>query len=134
MAKRKTAASSATEVKPEWVMTPPTAVPTAPPIETRQQVLPFGDLTWENFERLCFRLAGRDADAEHWELYGRQGQAQQGIDIYVRRGGAQRYDCWQAKRYARFTARKVEDAVDIFLAGKWADKTDRPHRRQDAQA
>jgi hypothetical protein len=31
-------------------------VPAHPPVSTRPQVLPFGEPTWENFERLCHRL------------------------------------------------------------------------------
>jgi len=78
----------------------------APPVETRVQVLPFHDLAWENFERLCLRLArdhgvvvhsadhaagdtetgrmsARQAGAQG-RLYGTRGQNQQGIDLYVR--------------------------------------------------
>ncbi|MGC2413331.1 MAG: hypothetical protein WA459_11630 [Stellaceae bacterium] len=40
---------------------PPNGVPAHPPVTTRPQVLPFGELTWENFERLCYRLAGNAA-------------------------------------------------------------------------
>lgn len=77
-----------------------------PPVETRQQVLPFEQLAWENFERLCLRLARQRGVVEHsvdraagdvetgrmsardartqGRLYGTRGQKQQGIDLYVR--------------------------------------------------
>jgi hypothetical protein len=60
----------------------------APPVRTRAQLLPLGALSWENFERLCLRLAQRESDVEHCQLYGLRGQAQQGIDLYgrLRRG------------------------------------------------
>ena len=76
-----------------------------PPVETRHQVLPFDCLAWENFERLCLRLAiGRGevvhsadfggnaaadgrGNARDGRLYGVRGQDQQGIDLYVRLAG-----------------------------------------------
>jgi hypothetical protein len=45
---------------------------------------PFGELSWENFERLCYRLAGKAERVEHVARYGRSGQAQQSIDLYAR--------------------------------------------------
>lgn len=63
---------------------PVDAVPAHPPVITRIQVLPFGELTWENFERLCYRLAGRTERVEYVARYGRSGQAQQGIDLFAR--------------------------------------------------
>jgi virginiamycin B lyase len=44
---------------------PAGGVPVHPPVITRVQVLPFGELTRENFERLCYRLAGRAERVEH---------------------------------------------------------------------
>lgn len=77
-----------------------------PPVTTRQQTLPFDELSWENFERLCLRLAkmrgdvtgavdcsGQDAGTGRMtarqalvqgRLYGTRGQEQQGIDLFVR--------------------------------------------------
>jgi hypothetical protein len=117
-----------------------------PPVETRQQVLPFECLAWENFERLCLRLAigrgevihsadhggtaadGRRSarDALDARLYGVRGQDQQGIDLYVRlvetpdgRSPERRYLCLQSRRVAKLTAAKLKKAVSDFLAGKW---------------
>ena len=67
-----------------------------PPAVTSLQRLPFGELTWENFERLCYRLAGLTDGVEFHSRYGRGGQAQQGIDVYVRLAGG-RYEVWQVK-------------------------------------
>ena len=103
---------------------PPDRVPEERPVVTREQALPFGKLTWENFERLCYRLAGSTEGVEHYARYGRHGQAQQGIDIFVRRTDG-KYDVWQAKRYASFSARDVRSAVDKFLAGTWSGRTER---------
>lgn len=86
--------------------------------------LPFGQLSWENFERLCHRLAERDGQVESASRYGRQGQAQQGIDIFARLSSG-RYEVWQAKRYRTFTATQLRKAVKAFLDGSWVGRTER---------
>jgi hypothetical protein len=53
-------------------------------VRTRLQELPFGDLAWENFERMCLRLVRLEAEVEHCQLYGTRGQDQEGIDLYAR--------------------------------------------------
>jgi hypothetical protein len=94
----------------------------APPTVTREQVLPLGSLSWENFERLCFRLAHRGGDVEDARLYGERGQAQEGIDLYVRRATGD-YATWQCKRYQELTTTDIEKAVTKFLEGDWAGRT-----------
>jgi hypothetical protein len=44
---------------PAYLNTPPLTV-VNPPVVTRAQALPFGELAWEDFERLCLRLARRN--------------------------------------------------------------------------
>jgi len=94
----------------------------APPTVTREQVLPLGSLSWENFERLCFRLAHRGGDVEDARIYGVRGQAQEGIDLYVRRATGD-YATWQCKRYQELTTTDIEEAVTKFLEGDWAGRT-----------
>jgi hypothetical protein len=86
----------------------------APPTVTRVQVLPLGDLIWENFERLCYRLANRGGDVEDARIYGERGQAQEGIDLYVRRASGD-YATWQCKRYQEVTTTDLKNAVTKFL-------------------
>lgn len=105
-----------------WLKQPATEIPEKPPVKTKQQSLPYGDLTWENFERLCLRLAEVEGEAEYWALYGTKGQAQDGIDIYVRHDGARTYSVWQSKKHRKVTAATVRKAVRNFLDGKWASK------------
>lgn len=105
------------------ITSPPDGVPPAPPVTTRAQCLPFGGLTWENFERLCHRLMSLEGDVEHCVRYGRQGDAQAGIDVYARRVSG-RYHCLQAKRHQSFSAAQIRTAVDTFLAGNWASSTE----------
>lgn len=103
---------------------PPDGVPTEPPVITRAQSLPFGQLTWENFERLCHRLVSLNGDVEHCERYGRQGDEQAGIDVYARHVNG-RYHCLQAKRHKTFGIVQIQKAVDLFLAGHWASRAER---------
>lgn len=109
---------------PFSVSSPPDAVPSAPPVITRVQVLPFGELSWENFERLCYRLTALDAGIEHCARYGRQGDGQEGIDIFARQADG-RYHCLQAKRHRSFGPAKLRDAVNLFLAGSWGARAAR---------
>jgi hypothetical protein len=60
----------------EALNAPVDAVPAHPPVITRPQVLPFEELTWENYLRLCYDLAGRAERVEHVARYRRSGQAQ----------------------------------------------------------
>ena len=68
---------------PSWLATPPLSQ-INPPVTTRQQELPLEELAWEDFERLCLRLARLEADVEHCQLYGGRGRDQGGIDLYAR--------------------------------------------------
>lgn len=101
---------------------PPDSVPAQPPVATRLQLLPFDALTWENFERLCHRIISLDANVEHCARYGRQGEAQEGIDMYARQLDGH-YHCLQAKRHHTFSPSKLRDAVSLFLKGGWASRT-----------
>src|ERR1700730_15809328 len=103
---------------------PADRIPSNSPVTTRAQVLPFGELTWENFERLCYCLAGRAERVEYVARYGRSGQAQQGIDLFARLANG-KYEVWQAKRYESIVAREVKKIVATFRAGTWKDKSDR---------
>ena len=95
-----------------------------PPAETRKQELPFGELAWEDFERLCLRLVRLESNVEHCQLYGVHGQKQEGIDIYARKTSADKYSVYQCKRVKGFGPAKIKDAVSKFLGGEWAGKTD----------
>lgn len=107
---------------PSWLYTPPATL-APPPVVTRAQILPFDQLAWEDFERLCLRLAESEADVEDCRLYGLRGQDQAGIDLYARYRPDGRYRTYQCKRERRFTASKIRDAVSVFLRGTWADRT-----------
>ena len=102
-------------------------------------------MAWENFERLCLRLATDRGEVVHSadrggntvtdgrgsardaRLYGVRGQDQQGIDLYVRLAEMpegcspeRRYLYLRSRRITEMTAAKLKKAVSDFLAGKWA--------------
>src|SRR5258705_5077550 len=69
---------------PAWLTAEPTGPGPRPPVVTRPASLPFLELTWENFERLCYRLAQKVGEVEKVWAYGTQGHTQLGIDVLVR--------------------------------------------------
>jgi hypothetical protein len=107
---------------PACLLAHPTDFPQKPPTVTRIQSLPFGELRWENFERLCLRLERLNADLECCRLYGILGQEQEGIDIYSIHRATGKYRALQCKRENRFTPAKIRSAVDLFVAGDWASR------------
>jgi len=55
---------------------------------------------------------------------GVPGQAQDGIDFYSIRRSATKYRVLQCKREKKFTPKKIIDAVDEFLKGSWATRSE----------
>lgn len=108
---------------PSWLGTPPTSS-VITPMETSAQELPFGELSWEDFEKLCWRLVRAEADVEHCQLYGTRGQNQEGIDIYARRRFDDEYAVYQCKKVRDFQPADLRAAVKKFLEGAWVDSTD----------
>ena len=133
--------SSTWSSPPSWLHLPPRASSVEPPVETREQLLPVDQLSWEDFERLCLRLLEQDAEVVHTQvagrvgeeteslvrLYGVSGQAQLGIDVYARvpvRLGetppVRLYVCLQARRIKEVTKADLSSSVGDFLRGKWS--------------
>jgi len=81
------------------------------------QVLPFTQLSWENFERLCTRLVSSQGNAIDCHRYGVRGDFQAGIDILAHRrtdgGGIERW-CYQCKRWKKMTPGELRKIVDKF--------------------
>ncbi|MDX8036937.1 NACHT domain-containing protein [Lentzea sp. BCCO 10_0856] len=109
----------------------PTGALPAPPIDTRDQVLPIGTMEWPNAERLFLRLLHTVRPVQFAKLFGVPGQAQAGIDAYARlpldlthgESGGRDYITLQSRRVQTLTATKIKKAVDDLLKGEWADKT-----------
>lgn len=108
---------------PSWMETPSNSQ-INPPVQTRKQELPFGELAWEDFEKLCLRLARQKAYIEYCDLYGERGQKQEGIDLYAKIESSEKYWVYQCKREKNFTPTKIKKAVTKFLDGEWAKKSE----------
>lgn len=106
-----------------WIYTPGSGV-VDPPVQTRIQELPFEKLDWRDFEKLCLRLIRLESQLDRCRLYGAQGDDQQGIDIYARKVGSEKYTVYQCKNEQDFGASKIRDAVDLFITEAWAVKSD----------
>jgi hypothetical protein len=110
---------------PSWLQEPPTGPEPKPPVETREQFLPLGELSWQDFERLILRLVRREDKIVDCSVYGTPGQSQDGIDILaVCSGQPALRVCYQCKKVSGFDAADIVSAVDKFLSGKWSENTD----------
>jgi hypothetical protein len=69
---------------PSWLTGASAGPAPDPPVSTRPVELPLLRLTWENFERLCYRVAQKSGHVEKAWAYGSQGHRQLGIDVLVR--------------------------------------------------
>ena len=109
---------------PAWLASEPVGEGPPPPVTTRPQALPFLELGWENFERLCYRLAQLHGAVEKGWSYGTPGYAQLGIDILVRMKDGS-FEAWQSKRHKSFGLSDVKAAVKAFMDADWAENARR---------
>jgi len=109
------------EDNPRWLTDDPTGRPPDPPIQPKADALPLLGMQWENFERLCRRLAERNGAVEKAWCYGSQGHSQLGIDVLVRlKDGT--FEVWQSKRHKKFGPTQIKNAVDYFLQHEWSQQ------------
>jgi hypothetical protein len=108
---------------PTWLETAPTGTVPPPTVGLKHE-LPWEKLPWEDFERLCLRLARMEGDVESCRLYGVRGDSQEGIDLFakLRAGGHATYQC---KRVREFSASDIRAAVQKFIDGDWSKRTRR---------
>jgi Restriction endonuclease len=95
-----------------------------PPIAAAAHELPFSEIPWEEFEKLCLRIVKHDGEPTHAQRFGTAGQDQSGIDIYARDLSGV-YAVYQCRRVATLTDSHIRQAVDDFLAGEWAEQATR---------
>jgi hypothetical protein len=87
--------------------------------------LPFAELSWPDFEKLCLWLAQKEAAIEDVRPYGVQGDKQEGIDLFARLRSSDptdtelRYCTYQCKKVKGYDAAKIKAAVQLFLRGQW---------------
>jgi hypothetical protein len=107
----------------EKLRTPPSGTHPPTPPEVRAYELPVPALRWDDFERLCERLARHDGGGMGARRYGRSGQKQHGIDIYAVRTN-NRYRVWQCRQYADIEKIDVLAAAQQFVDGPWGKRAD----------
>ncbi|GAA2662170.1 hypothetical protein [Streptomyces vastus] len=95
------------------------SAPTSAPVIAKLELLPFNALSWEDFERLQWRVMRDVEGLRHARLYGDRGQAQFGLDI-VALAPDNSGVALQSKKYTRFGAAEIKAAVKKFRT------TDRP--------
>ncbi|RYD50672.1 MAG: NACHT domain-containing protein [Sphingobacteriales bacterium] len=95
-----------------------------PPIVTNIQELPFEELIWEDFEKLCLAVIELDFKKEDCEIYGIKGQFQSGIDIYAKQQN-NKYTSCQCKRYAEFCVQDLLNVSVKFKENKFYDSSDK---------
>ena len=96
----------------------PSQLPTKLPVITHDRILPFEELTWEDFERFCYQLGCADMNClNSAQIYGRPGQRQHGIDIHFPL--STKLSVWQIKHYKSFKAKDLLETVTKFSSGKW---------------
>lgn len=108
---------------PSWLTADPIE-DVAAPVTTRKDLLPLLDLRWENFERLCYRLAKSQGHITKAWSYGTSGYGQLGIDILVRRKDGS-FEAWQSKRHKTFGVAAVREAITVFENADWANHAKR---------
>lgn len=94
-----------------------------PPIDATSDTLPIEKLTWEDFEKLCLRIAQIQHGIDDCEIYGIKGEKQNGIDIYGRNKN-EKYTSYQCKKYISVTKNTLTQAVKKFTEEDWYTKSD----------
>ena len=92
------------------------------PVITKQQLLPFEKLTWENFELLCMKLAQEISSVNDCERYGKQGSSQEGIDIFIIHDDG-KFDTYQCKKYKEIKTKDLHDIIGEFRRGTFFSKS-----------
>lgn len=112
------------EENPRWLTADPVGPGPLPPVQSKADLVPLLGIPWENFERLCRRLAECSGAVEKAWSYGGPGHAQRGIDVLVRMKDGT-FEVWQSKRHKTFGPTQVRNAVDYFLRHEWAGQATR---------
>ncbi|HEY3782991.1 MAG TPA: SUMF1/EgtB/PvdO family nonheme iron enzyme [Fimbriimonadaceae bacterium] len=73
---------------------------------------------------LCRRILESQENAPLCRIYGKQGEAQDGIDIVVPKPGAKMTVC-QCKNVAKMGSADIREAVGEYLAGRWKSESSR---------
>ena len=99
----------------------PTEFSGEPPTRTETQELPFMNLLWQDFEKLCYHLISKDKEVEEVKYNKIQGVTQDGIDIIAWMKDKKKV-VYQCKRHKKYTPSQLVKAIKQFQAGKWYEK------------
>ncbi len=91
---------------------PPATVTHAPVLE-KLDVLPLDLMSWEDFEKLLWRMLCDVEGLRHATLYGDRGQAQKGLDVVAIDPGGSGV-ALQSKHYEKFYPSDLVAAIDKF--------------------
>lgn len=89
------------------------SVPAHAPVIGKLELLPFNALSWEDFERLQWRVMHDVEGLRHAQLYGNRGQAQYGLDIVALATDGIGV-ALQSKKSKKFGAAEIRSAVKKF--------------------
>ncbi|GAA1719180.1 hypothetical protein GCM10009745_80170 [Kribbella yunnanensis] len=110
-----------------WLAEPPSSTPDPIPT-TAPAHLPFEQLEPDAFERLVLAVTETRYEVEDAGQYGVRGQKQHGIDLFGRLVSSgtsdPRYVTVQCRNVDGVTVAGLGGAVDQFLAGLWAERSD----------
>ncbi|MFJ2949828.1 HEAT repeat domain-containing protein [Streptomyces sp. NPDC087226] len=101
--------------------------PTAPvpaPVIGKLELLPFNDLSWEDFERIQWRVMRDVEGLRHAQLYGERGQAQYGLDVVALAPDGSG-TALQSKKYKQFGPAQIKAAVKKFRTTRRPFSVDR---------
>lgn len=83
------------------------------PVMASIEVLPFDELSWENFERIQWRILQNVEGLREARLYGTKGQKQHGLDVVALSAFGEGV-ALQSKNYKRFGSAELRAAVEKF--------------------
>lgn len=109
---------------PPELAEPPEEPQVDPPLVPEVNDLPFHQIPWPEFEKLCLRLAEREGGVEHAQRFGVPGNDQEGIDIFGRTDDGE-YTAYQCRRVATLSPAELSAAVKDFTEGNWAERASR---------
>lgn len=88
-------------------------VPTPAPVLGKLETLPFDQLSWEDFERIQWRIMRDIEGLRSAQIYGDRGQSQYGLDV-VALAPDQSGVALQSKKYKQFGPAQLNAAVEKF--------------------
>lgn len=93
-------------------------------IAEKLDLLPISTLTWERFQVFSTDVLSTKENVKDCREYLAKGNKQDGIDVYAFESGGRSRKVAQCKRVTKLTAPAIEEIIDEFLKGQFADETE----------